>query len=398
MKNISPYLCILIFIISACQEEKKQDYSKSTMHSFKVDYKSILDHKKYTQLNIQQRFIELSLPKKVLIGNIDEVIIWNKFIFILDSKISNKVFQFNIDGHLIRTIGEQGKGPGEYSRADDISIDSINGSFHIFSERERKLITFSIKTGRLKQERILNFAANEIQPLSNEIYAVFNHDIFNPPTEKFNENLNYNLLFTNSLFTKVFSKHFISNSHQGEGKSIYKTGRYFNANYLCWRFNDTTYKIENEGIHPFLYFDFGNKKIVFKNYEESTSNYLLPKILDGTFYSLVKPTLIANNIVFTKFIMADKTKKDPNDQFCYLLASLDSDSLLLIKHLEDDIFNGVFNFPIGTYQDNFISILYPEDYLDKENPGENETYFSGTNSIIKRYGNPILCLTKFNQF
>jgi len=397
-----PYICFFIFILSACHREKKQDSSTQVMNTFIVDKKDEIDIKKYSQLNIQQKCIELFLPEKILIGNIDEVLINDKYIFILDSKISNKVFQFEINGKFVRTIGEQGKGPGEYSRADDISIDSILGSLLIFSARDRKLLKFSINTGSLKQEQKLDFAASEIQPISDKIYAVFNHDIFNLPTEKVEGNLNYNLLFTNHLFNKVISKHFISNTHEGEGKSIYKTGRYFNTNlnatYLCWRFNDTTYKIENGKILPFVYLDFGNKKVVYKNYEESTSNYILPKILDGTFYSLVKPTLIANNILLTKFIMADEKKKTPEDQCCYLLASVESDSLILIKKFEDDIYNGVFNFPIGTYQDSFISILYPEEYIDAKNPGKNELYFSGTNSIIKRYGNPILCLTKFKNF
>lgn len=382
-----------------CNSGKRID-NQSNLKRFTINKISISE-KPLSQFISEQKFIELETFSDALIGSIDEVLIIKNCIFILDSKVSKQVYQFDTLGNFIRNIGTTGKGPGEYLRPDDISFDSNKNQLLVLSRQERKVNYYTYEEGKYIDEKWLKFAASEIQPLDNGNYAVFNHDIYNKPDEIFGEDLNYLLLVTDDSFSKIKWKRFKSNSKEGEGKSIYRTGRYFNCNsnvYLNWRFNDTTYLLESSEIQPVVFIDFLSKSVKYNNYDESTANYIMDKVFEGSFHTMISPTLVAGRLLFLKFIANNKNNQYGEDQIFYLLASIDTDRTYYFTNFIDDVEHVQYNFPVGVYGDRFVSVVYPEEYIDGIDAEKDELYFKGTHSVIRRYNNPIICITKFNPF
>ena len=404
MKRIELYIilvitCTVIFI--NCKNKITPSNSISKIkYELKISEIDELNQIPLSDLESELQYFNLITPENILIGEVTEMIYFESYFIILDRKGSNKVMLFDEKGYYIRQYGNPGKGPGEYRRADDISIDRTQGWLYIFSSQERKLLTFSIKDGKLINEIQLAFAASEIQPIGNNKFAIFNHDIYNPITNL--GDLNYNVLFTDDSFQTILNKQFKSNSLEGQGKSVLVTGRYFYENagniYLKWCFNDTTYILNKLSFEPYFQIDFASKKIISKTYEESTSNYIILKLMDGTFHSQIKPTIICSGLFFTSFLAVSHPIKlnEIEDNMYYLVASHKTGRAVKTKIIIDDIYNGIFSFPIGATDNCFISVIYPDDLVKFIEPNTQKAFFKGTNSIVENNMNPIICLFKLN--
>ncbi|MDR1554121.1 MAG: 6-bladed beta-propeller [Prevotellaceae bacterium] len=60
------------------------------------------------------RPIRLEETDYALIGEIDEIQVFDNHIFVLDILIAKKLFVYDINGKYIRQIGAMGQGPDEY--------------------------------------------------------------------------------------------------------------------------------------------------------------------------------------------------------------------------------------------------------------------------------------------
>jgi len=66
--------------------------------------------------------IKLQQNSKVLIGSVHDFILNNNFIYIVDSKAGN-IKIYNLDGAIIKIVGNKGTGPGEFQIPYAIDID-----------------------------------------------------------------------------------------------------------------------------------------------------------------------------------------------------------------------------------------------------------------------------------
>lgn len=384
-------------LIISCKEQKSVTMQGAFMQ-FDIDNIPKSDELKLSEITDSLIFIELKTPKEVLIGEISEILIYNDFIFVLDSKGTNRVYQFSRNGELIRIIGNPGKGPGEYLRADDMSIDRFNDLLFVLSRQDRKVNIYEIHDGQHLTDNILDFFATEIEIICNQHIAVFNHDVHNL-SNRFGD-LMYNVLITNREFSKIYDRYFETFTMYGIGKSVLVTGRYFINDgsyiYLSWRFNDTTYRFKENTFMPYIFFNFGDKRVKYNNFEESGSDIIVPKVLDGTFHTLIKPVIITSSTFITQYVAVTSMELPLATQLYYVLGSKNNGSVISANRIIDDMHNSIFNFPIGSHEAYFISAFFPEDYINSVDDSAHELYFSGTGTILKRFGNPVIVLTKFN--
>lgn len=334
-----------------------------------ADSIQVIDTLKLSDIVDSCKFVQLQSPKEHPIGFINKLLFWNNEIFALDQRIAKKVYRFSSDGKFLQVIGNLGKGPGEYLRPDDVSIDFINQQLLIYSRQERKLLFFDLRTGSFLNELKLSFAASEIQPVNHEQFAVFNHDIHNLNNE--NAKNDYNITFYNHDFSKITYRHSSFTSKTGEGKSIYFTGRYFNNQdstiYVNWRFNDTVYKVISNELRPALIFDFGSKRVRFTNYEESSANYILKRIKKGDFASLMNTVLISRGIFITQYMDVETPNIGTELQQNYLIGTLNLVSKpVSSKYISDDLYHIGFSFPVSTFKDSFVSVLYPDEIKEEQ--------------------------------
>lgn len=95
-----------------------------------------LDGKKKTSIPLSSYFkgvrtVILETNEDCLIGFIDEIQVFDKHIYILDSNKSKSLLVFDMEGKFIRKIGGIGNAPGEYIGPSDFTLDTENRIIYI---------------------------------------------------------------------------------------------------------------------------------------------------------------------------------------------------------------------------------------------------------------------------
>lgn len=363
-------LCIVLFCKS-CQNTNrtlKEEANSKFLHEV-----ALWDIEPVDQINVNEIFTFegytfLRTPDSIPIGQIDEVLIYEDYIYILDQMVAKQVFRFNRDGSFDKIIGSVGKGIGEYQRPDDISINQDDSELLVYSRQNRVVLHYDLVTGDFLHVNKLNFAAHEIQPIGNDRYAVFNHDIHNLNSVE-NDN-DYNLLIVGKDFSKIYSRRLPLNVIEGEGKSVISTGRYFNLLndslvLVNWRFNDTVYKVTSSSFEPFVYFDFGDKRVQYSNYEESKAGPVLEKLKSGVFSSVLSNVHIVNNLLLTRIVSAQFHESNGNINPLYVVYDLESRGKTFVcRSMYDSYLAQDFIFPVSVSNNNYISVIYSDNTQD----------------------------------
>jgi hypothetical protein len=71
-----------------------------------------------------------------LIGRVNEVQVFDGYIYVLDALQAKSLFVFDMTGKFIRKIGRLGNGPGEYSSISDFTIDPLNKEIYILDNNK----------------------------------------------------------------------------------------------------------------------------------------------------------------------------------------------------------------------------------------------------------------------
>ncbi|MGY6742064.1 MAG: 6-bladed beta-propeller [Cecembia sp.] len=110
--------------------------------------------------------IQLETSQNILLGFINDVIIYDDKLFIRELK---KVSIFDLNGNFIKILGKLGDGPGEYRTVNSFTIDQETGD--IYLSTYNKLIVYD-STFQLKEERKLGYPIGYLKILNGELWIV----------------------------------------------------------------------------------------------------------------------------------------------------------------------------------------------------------------------------------
>jgi hypothetical protein len=228
----------------------------------------------YSDLFDSISLIKLETTKESLIGNIDKLISYNNFYFILDMAQSKAVFEFDNKGKFLRKIGQKGKGPGEYLEPHDIAVDQFSGRIIIYDGR--KLLFYDFE-GKFIEEIKLSFSFRSFSVLSKDVLAYY---FDNSLKEKDLHKLKFNLLFVNKK-GKILSQSF------DVDENIYPTSgsRSFFYQYnqellVSPSYSNTIYSVSTESIVPKFVINFDKYAI--------PKDFVLNAKTDNDFYRELK--------------------------------------------------------------------------------------------------------------
>ncbi|NLD22230.1 MAG: 6-bladed beta-propeller [Bacteroidales bacterium] len=71
---------------------------------------------------------------KSIIGAVSKVIKTNDRVYVLDNQKSNALFVFDHSGKFLHTVGDVGKGPGEFVEPTDFEINEAEGQVYIYDQ------------------------------------------------------------------------------------------------------------------------------------------------------------------------------------------------------------------------------------------------------------------------
>lgn len=103
---------------------------------------SQVDIEKYVK---NKSFTRLETNDQSIISKVDKIMIFNDEFYLLDSS-SKSILVFNKNGNFIRKLNREGRGPGEYQKINDFSIDLENEQLIILSNVQNNLLLYNVNT------------------------------------------------------------------------------------------------------------------------------------------------------------------------------------------------------------------------------------------------------------
>ncbi len=160
MNTLQKILIFFLVVFSSCV--KKKDIAESVIV---IDMnQNRIESIGASKLCQNMHFIPLDSNKEQLFGEVSKIIKTDKLYFILDTKSTKRIYAFNVDGTFFKTIGSNGKGPGEYLNPIDFVVDVDNEEL-IILDQFRKFIKIDY-FGNLLFEKSLPQDAMFIEEIS----------------------------------------------------------------------------------------------------------------------------------------------------------------------------------------------------------------------------------------
>jgi hypothetical protein len=192
------------------------------------------------------RPVRLEETDYALIGEIDEIQIFDNNIFVLDMLIAKKLFVYDMTGKYIRQIGTMGQGPDEYMGISYFCIDPDRKEIYLLDYWKNRLLKYRIEDGKLLDKINLprSISYSDIAYVEGNIYADITHD---DPDES------DNLICKIDLKTGEF-KEYISAETYNAGWNENLGSGFIRDNSLkyCGSYTNTVFICNKDGIYPYM--------------------------------------------------------------------------------------------------------------------------------------------------
>lgn len=257
-KNIMALnICFLLFTTCQNRNEIKTKDTQKNDSLIKINIDNLEEEKQILFSSVFNGFklLPLETKKECLIGNINQMEVFDSIIYVLDSFVSKALFIFNRNGKFVKKIGCLGKGPGEYLDPMYFSIDPITKNIFILDFRQRKIIEFSGQGNFLSQFSISkDFASTQISSYNHIVYV--DNIIF--------RNIRHDYLLYSIDKSRKISENWLPNQiyRQGFLQPFNNSNNFFRtANDIKYlkTFFDTVFSVQGNNLRPYLAISTKNK-------------------------------------------------------------------------------------------------------------------------------------------
>lgn len=246
----------IFFFTSRCQSEKSSENLSI------IDLEANISNMRKTYLsefNVNISYVPLESNKDYNFVSIMYMNISDKYILISDGR---SCFLYDSNGRFIREIGKQGRGPGEYTLINYISM--INERIYIHDIQQSDLIEYNIN-GTFEKRNKSGFTAKEKYQLDNAI--IINDSMILGNIENRTGNEEYKALIIDKQgIVKYYFKNYILFNLANGNKSVRVPGRaifyrFEDKVYFKEFLNDTLFQMDDKyQFTPAYVFNFGRYK------------------------------------------------------------------------------------------------------------------------------------------
>lgn len=252
------FICIAILSIASCDRGTGFESNKVTSLKVSADTSSL----KTIQLKADFSLTQLGDRNCPFISTVSKIFSSRECHIIFDH-INNNILVFDKSGNFKRKIGSIGEGEGQFMGVTDVVYYDNRKEIEVFSIQGRKMLTYKL-TGELVSERISNFDFLSFFRTEEGywVYGCFennrNRSVFNLGNNRFNL-----LLLSDDLKTikeeYCESKNFFDRTNNYDNFHLNSKGELL----FHYGFSDVIYKLADKKAEPYLFFDFGQKKLPY---------------------------------------------------------------------------------------------------------------------------------------
>lgn len=418
MKNINYILFVflLIICISCNNFKKRQDIVLPLKDSIKKLKRIKTD--KYIRINADD-FIELPIldtliknnpflidvtmipldKKNGLIGEVNQIEIFNNYIYIHDKSTQNCIFIYDMNGQSVNVINKQGRGPEEYLRINSFDIDTINKEILLCDGLSPYLLFYNLKGEFIRKKRILINVLEAYKIGTKNIYiSTLGQNEGIPELAKYN-------LYTGS-YDSIKYKAFEMDNWENQLAIHFKhfVKNYRNELLYVRDFSDTIYHILSDStyiVHAVLNFKHSRNKAIhnaktqqmrIKNEMDRKLSHLFGQDFYETSTSIIYDRSLDRKLYYELY--------DKKSQKNYKLGDFISFKNDLIYsnpiYVHNDYYVGYFE----GYKLEYLKKLYDKS-KDKKASDNNQPEFSPKSHLLKiiknaeEYNNGVLLFYKF---
>jgi len=185
------------------------------------------------------------LDPEYLVGKISRLLFFNNNIYVQD-EITDRIVVFSMNGKYMFHINNKGKGPLEYLKISDFTIDEANGNILIYDEQSHKILSYSIDKRKFIRKQKVNFYPIAFAWNSDCLYY-YNPYTFNYPRD---DKYHYSLIKTSVEMGKE-KRYFRIDEKMGNFMSDPNPKGFFYGTNLCMlnRFDNIIYSLTKDSIY-----------------------------------------------------------------------------------------------------------------------------------------------------
>lgn len=349
-------------------------------------------------------FIPLETTTSSLIGQIDELIITEKFIVVLDIYQTSGIYIFDRMGTFLQKINQIGEGPGEFTQPTDIVMDQQNDQILLLHGFPSKIMKYNTK-GEFIEEIPLPMRFRSFSLLMDGSIVLVNEPAarkYGNPQGHFNEIFSKLVILTPSG-NAIYAGGPINRAYEENIISNINFGIIENQGIVSFRpcFNDTIFRVVNNQTIPQFVFDFKEHKVIDDEVAGKTADeYTEIGRLKDYYRIYGRHSQTDQFLVVTVHAMKQNllhlvyyNKYNGTTMLCHQMNSLNP-------------LNIAIPIPTIGYKDYFVSIIEPIEFIEVrealETVKEGEVNvellrFAPTQhqlEMVDENSNPILCFFK----
>jgi hypothetical protein len=218
----------------------------TAIYTINLDSIQTVDNFKMSSIFGKARAVFLEETDYAVIGEIDNVQVFDNYIFVLDIYKAKKLFVFNKDGKYLRQIGTLGHGPGEYVSICDFCLDTINREIYMHDAEKRMLHKYNFDNG------------DYIKSVKMQHDSGYCHYVMYSNNKIYTNLLNHSNLLMELNFKTNVRREFLNTDHYNLGwnRSYFSQYNVFSSKLNSPKYVEhlmaTVMDINEKGIHPYL--------------------------------------------------------------------------------------------------------------------------------------------------
>jgi len=237
--RISLFIYIVIFLTSCNKRQAEQTTSSLDLQTINVSLEEVNNN------DIIESASYIFLDSEFLIGNISRILFFGENIYIHD-KVTDRIVAFSMKGKYLFHIDQKGKGPMEYLKLSDFTIDESKNNILIYDESSHKILSYSIAKQKFIDEHKINFYPTAFAWDSNCLF------FYNPYTFNYlrEDKYHYSLIKTSDEIEEE-ERYFKIDEKIGNFMSNSNPKGFFYGKNLCMlnRFDNIIYSLTKDSIY-----------------------------------------------------------------------------------------------------------------------------------------------------
>ena len=304
MKKNIIYICFIILSLSCNNRIKDQQMritaqlmASQSIHFVQDSAFTIINHADHVLMHLSEinSFVKdihfIPFYSKYPIGQIDKLIIFDKYVIVLDARKTESIYIFDISGQLLHVIAGKGAGPRDYLGLSDISINRDDSLIVVNDRLALQTLYFSLDGKFVKKTKAspctyFEFFNNQFINLTSYRQSFSN---------KFNENFNLTISANDSILYKGFPYYPLQvDAVNHKGLNFNYKGELLYMPDLC----DSIYQFVNDSTFTVKYVINQKKSLWNKRYDELSIREYSRLVVGSSYTCPCPPFLETENFIY----------------------------------------------------------------------------------------------------